>query len=177
VAAKALIRPKRKFIDKTERLRRLEYVLKKARHSFVKVGIVKADDVYPGTNVSVGQVAAWMEFGTHTAKKENDDGGAELVPARSFLRVPVDKALGRIEKVRDKQLEAIIHGETGIGEGLDAIGAAVQLIIQNAITRGIRPKLAESTVKQKRRQGYPDTPLIRTRFMFDHIGFQTTLNH
>lgn len=176
MAAKPILQIKRQVIDKNERQRRLEYVLKKASRSFVKVGIVKPDEVYPGTKVTVGQVAAWMEFGTHSAKKDGKAGGIEMVPARSFLRVPIDNAKARIEKVRDKQLEAIIHGEKGIGEGLDAIGAAVQLIIQNAITRGIRPRLAKSTALEKRAKGYPDTPLIRTRFMFDHIGFQTTLN-
>ncbi|RYF12811.1 MAG: hypothetical protein EOO40_00325 [Deltaproteobacteria bacterium] len=170
-----LAKPKVKVMDKAERQRRIEAVLRKARNCYVKIGLKDAGDVYPtqGENaqpVTVGQVGAWMEFGTHSK------AGIEMVPARSFLRTPVDNGMKTINRVRVQQIDRIIQGETGIAQGLEAIGAKVQLLVQNAMTRGIRPRLAKSTLKKKRALGQPDTPLIATKFSFDHIGFEVVLN-
>lgn len=164
------IRAKVKTLDNKERQRRLEIVLEKARHSYVEVGITEPDDMYPDSQVSVGQVAAWMEFGTHSAD------GKEMVPSRSFLRTPVDNGIKTIEKVKNQQLEGLIQGKIGIETALTAIGTKVQLMMQNSITRGTPPPLADSTLRRKRALKQLDTPLIATRFMFDHIGIHVCLN-
>jgi hypothetical protein len=168
--SKGMVRAKAKVIDKKERQLRLEHILKLAHNSYVEIGITEPDEKYPNSDVTVGQVAAWMEFGTHTAK------GIEMVPARSFLRTPVDAGQASIEKVKTQQIDKLIQGEISIETALSAIGARVQVLMQNAITRGIAPKLADSTIRRKRALGQPDTPLLATRFMFDHIGFGVRLN-
>ena len=167
---KGMVHAKVKVIDKKERQQRLEHVLKLAHNSFVEVGITEPNDAYPGSEVTVGQVAAWMEFGTHSK------AGLEMVPSRSFLRTPVDAGLDSINKVKNQQIEKLIQGEISIETALGAIGARVQILMQNAITRGIAPRLADSTLRRKRALGQPDTPLIATRFLYDHIGFGVHLN-
>lgn len=189
MAHQPIIRPKVKIIDNKEKQRRLEYVLKKAHNCYVRVGIVEPEDKYPGKpqGPTVGQVAAWMEFGTHTregvaqmggrAKKKDDQHwGIETVPARSFLREPVDRGIAVIERVKNQQLTRIIMGEASIEEALQAIGAKIQMLMQNAISRGIGPELADSTLLRKRAKRQPDTPLLATRFMFEHIGTSVVLN-
>lgn len=168
--AKPMVHAKAKVVDKKERQLRLEHILKLAHNSYVEIGITEPNDPYPDSDVTVGQVAAWMEFGTHTAK------GIEMVPARSFLRTPVDAGTDSIEKVKTQQIDKLIQGDISIETALSAIGARVQVLMQNAITRGIAPKLADSTLRRKRALGQPDTPLLATRFMFDHIGFGVRLN-
>jgi hypothetical protein len=167
--ARPIMKAKVKTLDKKERQRRLEKVLKLAKHSFTSFGIKDPDDTYPNSDVTVGQVAAWMEFGTHSKD------GVERVPARSFLREPIDENMQAILKVRDKSLNKVIMGEMSIEAALDSIGAKMANLSRSAITRGIAPRLANSTLRGKRAQSQPDTPLIATRFMYDHIDFETTL--
>jgi hypothetical protein len=170
VAHGPLIKPKVKVIDKKERQKRLEYILKKAHNCYVEAGISEPDAAYPDSKATVGQVAAWMEFGTHTAD------GKPIVPARSFIRTPVDVGMGSIDKVRARALAGIIEERSSIKDALDEIGGQLVKLMRNAIVRGIAPRLADRTILRKRALGQPDTPLIATRFMFDHIDFHTELN-
>lgn len=166
-----LIKPKVRIIDKKERMKRLQYVLKKARNCYVQAGIREPEATYPGDpeGATVGQVAAWMEFGTHTA-----DGRA-MVPARSFLRAPIDEGMASIEKVKNRALQGIITEQLSIEDGLAMLGEQMVKLMRNAIVRGISPRLADSTLVRKRAQGQPDTPLIATGFMFDHISYYVEL--
>lgn len=172
MAHQPLVKPKVKVIDKKERQRRLEYILKKAHNCYVEVGITEPDATYPdsGKNVTVGQVAAWMEFGTHSRD------GVPIVPARSFIRTPVDAGMASIQKVKDRALAGIIEERLSIEDGLGSIGDHIVQLMRNAIVRGISPRLADRTLKRKRALGQPDTPLIATKFMFDHIGKHVELN-
>lgn len=168
--AKSMVRAKARIKDNKERQRRLEIVLKRARNCFVEVGITEPDAAYPNSEVTVGQVAAWMEFGTHT------QAGLPIVPARSFLRTPVDAGMPAIEKVKNQQLDKLLQGEISIETALAAIGTRIQTMMQNAIVRGIAPRLADSTLRRKRALGQPDTPLLATRFLYEHIGYGVRLN-
>ncbi|RYF12854.1 MAG: hypothetical protein EOO40_00195 [Deltaproteobacteria bacterium] len=168
--AKPILKGKIKQIDKRERQRRLEKVLEVAKDSFTTFGIKNPEDTYPGSDVTVGQVAAWMEFGTHSKD------GIERVPSRSFLRTPIDTQLDLVLKKRDQVLEKVIMGEMSIEKALDAIGQKMVNLSKSAITRGIAPKLANSTLRAKRALSQSDTPLLATRYMYDHIDFETTLN-
>lgn len=170
-----------KIIDNKERQRRLEKILELAHNSYVTFGILEADTPYPQATtkagrplppVTVGQVAAWQEFGTHTA------AGIGVVPSRSFLRTPIDEGKDVIDKTRERVLTALIYEKISIADALGALGAAMQRLSQNAITRGIAPPLAVSTLRRKRAEGSPDTPLLTVRrFLFNHISYEVTLEH
>lgn len=170
-----------KKLDKRERERRLEKILELAHNSYVTAGILEPDTPYPPDTtksgkpkptVTLGQVAAWQEFGTHTA------AGIGVVPARSFFRTPIDEGMDAINKTRERVLNALIYEKISIADALGALGATVQRLSQNAITRGIAPPLAISTIRRKRAEGSPDTPLLTVRrFLFGHITYEVTLEH
>lgn len=193
MAHKPLIRPKVKVKDRKEYQKRLKYLLDKTKNCYVQAGITNPEEKYPGSkaNVTVGQVAAWMEFGTHTREgvtntrpgskfsKRHDDAhwGIEVVPARSFIRTPVDEGMDSINRVKNRVLEQILDGKMSIKDGLDAIGVQLTKLMKNAIVRGIEPELRPSTLAGKRALGQPDTPLVATGFMFDHIDYHTELDY
>lgn len=164
------IKPKVKVIDKKERQRRLEVVAKASRGSYAMVGVQNASRTYPGEDVTLGQVAAWMEFGT------------ERVPARSFLRTPIDSAEAEINKVRKRVLEDIITSKIAIADALETLGFFVSNRCKNAIYLGISPPLADATRAAKRRvrgtkgvSSTPDTPLSDTQFLVESIGYEVVL--
>lgn len=159
-----------KITDKRERQRRLERVARASRGSYATCGVKDPDEFYPESNVTVGQVAAWMEFGTATA------------PSRSFLRTPVDQADGLINKLRDRMLEAIITEQISIAQALETLGFFVSNRMKNAIYRGISPPLAEATVENKRRDRpikgvspTPTTPLMDTGLLVSKISYEVYL--
>lgn len=164
------LKPKVKVLDKKERQRRLEVVARASRGSYAMVGIQNADKTYPGESVTVGQVAAWMEFGT------------DKIPARSFLRTPIDESEGPLNKIRKRVLTDIIMGRIAIADALQTLGFFVSNRCKNAIYRGIAPALADSTRANKRTNrgvkgvsATPDTPLMDTKMLVESIGYEVVL--
>ncbi len=171
------IKPKVKVIDKKERQRRLEIVAKASRGSYAMVGVQNASRVYPGEDVTLGQVAAWMEFGT-----KGRANGKGAVPARSFLRTPIDNAEPELNKIRERVLEQIVTGKMAIADALETLGFFVSNRCKNAIYLGISPELKDSTRASKRSNrankgvsSTPDTPLMDTHFLVDSIGYEVVL--
>lgn len=159
-----------KIQDKVERTKRLMTLARASRGSYAVVGVTDASETYPGTTVTVGQVAAWNEF------------GEGRVPSRSFLRTPVDDMQPLINRKREQLLENMIAGEVSVAAALEALGFLVSNGIKNAIIRGIGPPLKPKTIERKREQRAskgpsptPETPLMDTGLLISKIGYEVYL--
>jgi hypothetical protein len=149
--------------------------LKASIGQYVAIGILEPDRMYPGKvtslgyspPVSLGQVALWQEFGTHTRD------GRVWVPARSFLRTPVDKGMPAINRMKARLLDKIVHGEMGFKQAFETIGADIVRRMTNTIKRRIDPPLANLTLKLRKEQGITGTiPLFATRMLINSIHFK-----
>jgi hypothetical protein len=108
----------------------------------LRVG-VKAD---PHTEM----VASVQEFGTQDGR----------VPERSYLRAWFDKNRDRInDHLRVVAVKSLMTDRSR-DELLTELGHQYRDEIQAEILFGIRPELAESTLKAKLRRGDPATPLV-----------------
>lgn len=133
---------------------------------YVAVGILEPDRTYPDSDATLGQVALWQEYGTHDAK------GFPVIPSRSFLRDPVDSAIGPIEALKAKLLRKVQDKAITAEKGLATIGADIVRRIQTAIKKRIDPPLRPYTLKMRKKKGITGTiPLIATSFLFDNIHF------
>jgi len=165
----------------------LKKELRKAQGSYVTVGILEPERRYPlpvtrpkkgggkasgsaPIGATLGQVAVWMEFGTH------DRQGNPIVPARSFIRSPIDRGLAAIERVKTKALQQLALGEITLQVALGRLGAECQRRMQNAIVKSeTGPPLKPKTLARKRKLGQPDIPLIATGLLRSSIAFAVTL--
>lgn len=161
-----IIRPKvSSTIGSDDHLKKLKAVLDASRGAYVTVGILQPNVKYPDSDATVGQVAAWQEFGTH------GKDGSPIVPARSFIRTPTDKALSKLAALKQRELDLIVQEKSTIRQGLARLGADLQRRMQNAIVQNIPPPLTPETLAKKRALGQPDTPLIATGLLKASIGF------
>lgn len=133
------------------------------RTGYVTVGIHDGTSVYPETGETLLQVAFYQEFGT------------AHIPPRSFLRTPIAKNMNRIEKVRNACLKQVVNDGADPMVAFGRLGMMLVAVVQEAIARGIKPKLDEKTMQEKRRLGYPDTALIRTGKLYSSIGYRIHL--
>lgn len=133
---------------------------------YVSIGILDPERMHPDSDATLGQIALWQEFGTHTAT------GKPIIPARSFLRTPVDTGMAGIERLKTRLLRQVMNGQLSVRKGLEAIGADIVRRMQNAITKRIDPALAPLTLHLRRERGIKGTvPLIATRFLYNAIHF------
>jgi hypothetical protein len=163
--AKPIIKPhvKRKETGDVS-YRQLLGALKRTASHEVIVGILDPNTPYPDENVTLGQVAAWMEFGTHDSK------GNVMAPSRSFLRAPLDHGRRGISRLKERLLQALEDRKISVQKAYEALGQDAVRRMQNAIMGRIPPSLAPSTLARR----LPDQgtiPLLRTTFLFKHIGF------
>lgn len=118
----------------------------------VEVGVIgaKGDEPHTGAgdggDVTVAQVAEWMEFGTPT------------IPARSWLRAAIDEFGPELERRISIESRAVISGQRTQEQALARVGVWIVGKIQERIARGIPPALAAGTIARKG----STTPLIDT---------------
>lgn len=88
--------------------------------------------------------------------------GTTKAPARPFLTAAYDRNQRAMEAAMGKVLGKILDLKGGTGE--DAVRAAGQTLLDKAVEavhRGVKPPLADSTIEGRRRRGVDeDTPLI-----------------
>jgi len=171
--ARPLVKPKVKITSlKTKAGKALYEAVERTHGSYVTVGIQEPDLTYPN-GATLGQVAAWMEFGTHDKK------GHEIVPERSFIRSTVDRKFGAINRLKDGAMRALMAGQISLHTALDMIGFRIVEMMRDTVMRrmtvGNEP-LSPKTLKKKRELGQPDTPLVATRLLIDHIGHQVIVS-
>lgn len=80
------------------------------------------------------------------------------VPERSFLRAWFDEEGEKAKEAFRRVYEAVIAGKYDAKTGLERLGLAFVGRIQNRISKGIEPELADVTIKRKR----SSKPLINT---------------
>lgn len=95
------------------------------------------------------QIGYWNEFGT------------KYIPERSFLRVPLRANQDEIAAIFRRLMQSVIAGELTLPQALDQIGAKGASISQEAISAGIDPPNAQSTIRRKK----SSKPLIDTGAM------------
>lgn len=120
----------------------------------------KSERTYPDdARVTVGHVAAWMEYGT-------DDGH---VPARPFLRHTAETSVGEARELLRKVVSDVVDGRGTPVDGLERVGRFYRDAIVDTIDRArswAKP-LAQSTVERK---GH-DAPLRETDLLRESITY------
>lgn len=93
------------------------------------------------------RIAAIHEFGT------------ERIPARSFVGAWFDENRHRMEEDLRRVAQQVLKGANR-EQLLTELGHRYRDEMQARIIRGLTPRLAASTIAQKRRRGDPATPLV-----------------
>lgn len=128
-----------------QRIRQLRDEL--AKRNGVLVGVPKAaGSDEDGTKIAV--IAAVQEFGSADGR----------IPERSFLRVPLSAEQKRFTETIRRMVPEVVHGTATTRQMLDMVGDQAVGVVQQAISEGIAPANAPSTVKRKG----SSTPLVDT---------------
>lgn len=177
--SKGIVKAKVKVTNlRTAQGKKVYEAVERTAGSYVTIGIQQPDLAYPG-GATLGQVAAWMEFGTHEKTPGKDGKAAQIVPERSFIRSTVDRKFAAINRVKDGALREMMAGTLPLHKALERIGYRIVEMMRDTITRrateGADP-LSPATLKKKRALGQPDTPLIATRLLIDHIGYKVEVS-
>lgn len=113
----------------------------KAAGATVEVGVVGQEGEKPATGhpeVTVAQVAEWMEYGV-----------PGRIPARSWLRAWIDENGPAIEARVQTETRAVIEGKRTKAQALARVGVWAVGEIQKRIAAGIDPPNADSTIARK----------------------------
>lgn len=102
----------------------------------VAVGLPSDSGNHPD-GMSIVRLGAIHEFGTKT------------IPERSFLRVPLRAAQDELAQVFRHLMKQVAAGDLTFTQALDQLGAKGASISQEAISAGIAPANAPSTVRRK----------------------------
>lgn len=122
----------------------------------VFVGLPQGSGQYEdGTPIAV--IGAVQEFGSA-------DGN---IPERSFLRVPLRANQELFAKIFREMLPKVVNGELDMFQMLSMVGQRAAATSQEAISAGIMPPNAPSTVRQKG----SSTPLVDTGFLRQSITY------
>lgn len=142
--------------------------------SYVEIGILQPNRRYPseeavkGDTPTLGQVAAWQEFGTHSKD------GTPIVPSRSFIRAPMDHGRRGIERLKERLVQGVIDKKIPLKKAYEAIGQDAVRRMQNAILGRIPPALKPATIR-RRTDDQGTIPLYRTKWLFKSIAFSVTM--
>ena len=137
-----------------DKLRQIRERLQK--NSGVLVGLPAGTGSYEdGAPIAV--IGAVHEFGSA-------DG---TIPERSFLRVPLRQNAEDFKSVWRAQISKVVEGELSMHQVMSQLGARAVAVSQEAISEGIAPGNAESTVKRKG----SSKPLIDTGQLRQSITF------
>ncbi len=152
--------------DKREQ-KRLEKTLRKMLKSpHVAVGILQ-DESHDG-NFSMVDLAMVHEYGSRDGR----------IPQRSFIRTTCDAKRQKHLKIIQKLQSKVLSGSITTNQALMQLGEVVSKDMVQAINKGIKPDLAESTKKAKIRSlkkqkkklsGIGFKPLIETGDLKGHI--------
>lgn len=124
---------------------RIRQIKQRLAEKRVLVGVPEGAGAYEdGTQIAV--IAAVNEFGSA-------DGS---IPERSFLRVPLMGAGKQLASVFKNSVPEVMDGEITVNAMYDRVGQKAVGIVQEAISAGIDPANAQSTIDAKG----SSTPLI-----------------
>ncbi len=131
-------------ISKNTHLAGLEAVRARVRalaESKVYVGVPAGKSEPDGT--SLGQVAAWTEFGTR-----NSDGSVRS-PERPFLRTGINRAVKKMGPLNRSNLRQVVDGRMAVGTALDLLGVFAVGEVKQGMVDGPFAANAPSTIAKK----------------------------
>lgn len=111
-----------------------------------------------GGKLSLVEVAFLHEFGAPAAK----------IPQRSFIRATVDKHAAEVKELQTSLAARVLKGTMSIEQAAGLLGAKLAAWCQNAISDGIPPALAPSTIARKK----SSKPLVDTGQLKSSITWQ-----
>jgi hypothetical protein len=120
----------------------------------LKVGFLKGA-TYPVTNLPVGRVAAWNEFGVPVHNQ----------PPRPFFRIMIAEQAPKWGPMTAALLKA---NDNDVDAVLDIMGQEIQGRIKESINALMEPPLAASTIAKK---GF-DKPLIEHAIMVNAVSYE-----
>lgn len=102
---------------------------------------VHSDDAHhthgSGEGTTIGDIAAWMEFGTQT------------VPQRSFIRGWFDERQEFIASTLRTQFQQVLDGKRPIEQAAERAALALEGDVKQRILENIPPPLSPVTIKRK----------------------------
>lgn len=125
-------------------------------HTKARIDVGVLDGDAPHGAVTMGELAAWMEFGTET------------IPERSFIRAWFDAAEPHLREDLRKLMESVVAGKRTKEEALELLGMRAVGQIQERISAGVPPENAPSTIAKKGSA----TPLIDSGALRSSINFR-----
>lgn len=126
------------------------------KNSGVLVGLPAGTGSYEdGAPIAV--IGAVHEFGSADGR----------IPERSFLRVPLRQNAETFQAIWRAQVPKVVDGDMTMHQVMSQLGARAVAVSQEAISEGIAPGNAESTVKRKG----SSKPLIDTGALRQSITF------
>lgn len=108
-----------------------------------------------GQNISVAEVAVIHEHGAPGAG----------IPARPFFAPTIAENSAMWTDKLASGARAVMAGKISAESMLEQVGALAAGQVRKTISEIREPALAESTLDQRRRDGYSDQPLNRTGYM------------
>jgi hypothetical protein len=151
---------------------RLHRELAKLGELRLLVGVIgeRAKAKHPNADASVGQVGAWMEFGTPGSDDRTYDQIRSLIPSRPFVRHGMEPFRKGNRMMKDA-VSSLIDGRTTTADkAWNEVGkAAVESVQASLVDAGMWAQpLAESTVKAK---GWSDPLIGPSSALFDAIAY------
>lgn len=123
----------------------------------VRVGVLGKTALREGeaeSNFTNAEIAAVHEFGSSDGR----------IPERSFLRSTMRNREADFSKIQAMLAKKVVANKLTAEQALDQLGAWFAAQVKHAITAGIAPELAESTIKARRKGKQPGrkVPLVDT---------------
>lgn len=161
---------KSKVIDKDRGFQKMvrDYRKMAKDQPYVKVGVIgeKAAATEHGSDLTVADIATIQEFGAESVG----------IPERSYIRATIDKMNADLAQFIERQATKVIREEQTAEQALDLIGLYTVSLIKAAITAGIPPELAASTIKAKTRAGKTgEVPLVNFGQLINSIQHKVVM--
>ena len=154
-----------KTIDKDLGQKQIVRELKKAKGSFVTVGIHAKEHEYE-SGASVQMVGTVHEFGL---PEKN-------IPERSFLRSTYDKNKEFWRKMTVDLFYKVLQRSITVETALKQIGILQVSAVQGTLLKGDFAELKTSTIRARKRGGLNSKrPLVATRKLWRSINFEVTV--
>jgi len=150
---------------------RLRKQLEQLRNEKITIGHQGASGAarHPDAEASVGQVAAWQEFGTPGSDDRRYGVPRSRIPSRPFVRTALTRGKGEAEKAVRQGISDLIDERATLEQVQERIGAAQLEGLRKVLddSRSWAEPLADSTVAAK---GH-DQPLLDSGTLRDKASW------
>jgi len=156
------------LIRKTKDNEGLKVIMKNAKSSGIKIGILSGTGEHPNSTSgqTLAEIAWWNEFGT-SVKSGRSGGEIITIPERPFLRSTMKENKNLYFRLMKSLIQKMLLLEIKIDRAEKILGTKVQSDIRKKITSLKMPPNAPSTVEKKG----SSNPLIDTGALRQHINW------